>query len=249
MDPISSTVRWLQDPPLDGPANMARDEALLRRVGGGQSPPTLRFYRWAPPTISIGYFQSYQDFASLPPPAGELAVVRRQTGGGAILHDQELTYALALPLSHPLVGGGNPSGLYDRVHEGFSALLGYLGIAVCRGPERGLCSHRGPFFCFERHSCYDLIVDGRKILGSAQRRTQQAVLQHGSLILSRRYEQQPCAAVGDYCSVAMDCYFDRLAIAVLQEYTGQQGSFSPEELTLADQLRGKYADPAWTRKR
>ncbi|MBP7937035.1 MAG: lipoate--protein ligase family protein [Phycisphaerae bacterium] len=249
MDQAASTVRWLTDPPLDGPANMARDEALLQRVGAGQSPPTLRFYHWSPATISMGYFQPYQDFASLPPPAGTLPVVRRQTGGGAILHDQELTYSLTLPLDHPLIGKGNANGLYDRVHEGFAAVLGYLGIAVSRGAATGACSHRGPFFCFERHSCFDLIVNGRKILGSAQRRTNHAVLQHGSLVLGRRYEQQPCAAVADYCSVAMDCYLDRLASAILQEYTGLQDPLVPGELALADQLRGKYEDPAWTRKR
>lgn len=249
MDQGLPIVRWLLDPPLDGPANMARDEALLQSVGRGESPPTLRFYRWSPATISMGYFQSYQDYAALPPPASELAVVRRQTGGGAILHDQELTYSLTLPLNHPLIPDGNANGLYDRVHEGFAALLGYLGIAVSRGSAAGACSHHGPFFCFERHSCFDLIVNGRKILGSAQRRTNQAVLQHGSLILARRYEQQVCATVADYCSVAIDCYLPQLATAILQEHTGQQESFTSQELVLADQLRAKYEDPAWTRKR
>ncbi|HOW69651.1 MAG TPA: hypothetical protein PKY77_03540 [Phycisphaerae bacterium] len=249
MNQSASTVRWLTDPPLDGPTNMARDEALLQRVGGGQSPPTLRFYRWSPATISLGYFQSYQDFASLPPPAATLPVVRRQTGGGAILHDQELTYSLTLPLDHPLIDKGNPNDLYDRVHEGFAAVLGYLGIAVSRGAPPRACSHRGPFFCFEQHTCFDLIVNGHKILGSAQRRTKQAVLQHGSLVLGRRHEQQTCAAVADYCSVAMDCYLDRLASAILHDYTGRQDALGPGELALADQLRGKYEDPAWTRKR
>ena len=79
--------RILQDSPLDGPTNMARDEALLDRVGDGSSPPTLRLYQWDPPTISLGYFQKYADYEALDPPAGELAVVRRPTGGGAILQD------------------------------------------------------------------------------------------------------------------------------------------------------------------
>ena len=245
----SSIVRWLPDPPLDGPANMARDEALLQRVGHGESPPTLRFYRWSPATISMGYFQSYQDFAALPPPAGKLAVVRRQTGGGAILHDQELTYSLTLPLDHPMIDGGNPNGLYDRVHDGFAALLGKLGVPVSRGAASGACSHHGPFFCFERHSCFDLIVNGRKILGSAQRRTNHAVLQHGSLILARRYEQQVCACVADFRSVAMDDHLPQLVEALLGEYAGPRKPFTPEESALAEQLRAKYEDPAWTRKR
>ncbi len=84
-------IRVIQDGTLDGPTNMARDEALMTRVGRSESPPTLRLYQWDPPTISLGYFQSYADYESLPAPAGTLSVVRRLTGGGAILHDLELT--------------------------------------------------------------------------------------------------------------------------------------------------------------
>src|SRR5688500_3010165 len=107
---------------------MARDEALLQRIGRNESPPTLRFYRWNPPTISLGYFQTYAEYASLPPPARDLAVVRRQTGGGAILHDLELTYSLVLPVDHGLLTGGNPNTLYHHVHAVFADLLASLNI-------------------------------------------------------------------------------------------------------------------------
>src|SRR3990172_9526549 len=105
-------LRVLHDPPLDGPTNMARDEALLTLVGTSQSPPTVRLYQWNPPTISLGYFQHYGDYVSLPPPAGTLPVVRRLTGGGAILHDLELTYSLTLPTGHQLLAHG-PGRLYE----------------------------------------------------------------------------------------------------------------------------------------
>ena len=95
---------------------MARDEALMLRVGRSESPPTLRLYQWDPPTISLGYFQRYADYESLPPPGGLLPVVRRLTGGGAILHDLELTYSLALPINHPLVCDG-PNRLYELTHD------------------------------------------------------------------------------------------------------------------------------------
>ena len=100
------TIRVIHDPALDGPTNMARDEALLSRVGRGASVPTLRLYQWDPPTVSLGYFQKYAEYECLGPPAGGLPVVRRQTGGGAILHDLELTYSLTLPRrsSHPREG-------------------------------------------------------------------------------------------------------------------------------------------------
>ena len=72
----SPAIRVLNDPPLDGPANMARDEALLVRVGERRSPPTLRLYQWDPPTVSLGYFQPYADYEALPPPVGQLAVAQ-----------------------------------------------------------------------------------------------------------------------------------------------------------------------------
>ncbi len=145
-DSQSAAVRWLIDPPLDGPANMARDEAILACVGEGSSPPTLRFYRWDPPTISLGYFQAISDYEALADPAGSLAVVRRLTGGGAILHDRELTYSLTVPSAHPLIQSAGPNGLYAHVHAAFAALLARYGVPVVNGPAGpGGCSHDGPF--------------------------------------------------------------------------------------------------------
>ena len=246
---VSPSFRWLIDPPLDGPTNMARDEALLESVGLGESPPTLRFYRWSPPTISLGYFQPFQALASLPPPAGDLAVVRRQTGGGAILHDQELTYSLILPLDHPLVRNAGPNTLYNHVHGIFADLLKQFGIPVNRGPVGGHCSQRGPFFCFERHSCFDLLVDGRKIMGSAQRRTAKAVLQHGSLILKRRFGQQICAAVMDFTDIALDPLLPDLASAIAKTPLLPPQAMTTVESQLAEQLYSKYNSIIWTHKR
>ncbi len=243
-------LRWLVDPPADGVTNMARDEAVLACVGRGSSPATLRFYRWEQPTISLGYFQQYADFAALPPPAGRLPVVRRTTGGGAILHDLELTYSLTLPAGHPLLRPGGPNALYNHVHEAVTALLARHDILVTRGPAgRGGCSHGGPFFCFERHCCFDLMAGDRKIMGSAQRRTAHAILQHGSLILARRFDQQVCAAVGDLGPLDVNDHLRELAEAIAGEALGEPGRYTSEELVAIGELRGKYADPLWTRRR
>lgn len=244
-------MRILIDNALDGPTNMARDEALLETVGRAESPPTLRFYQWNPATISLGYFQDYDEFESLPPPARELAVVRRQTGGGAILHDLELTYSLTVPVTHPFVAG-NASRMYEIVHDAASAILRDLGVPVERGPlHGGGCSQRGPFFCFERHGPIDLLARGRKIMGSAQRRTTQAVLQHGSLILDTRYPQQQCATVkefaeSDYESLAR-ALTQRIAAAASVEVI--PGTFTESELARAAEIRPKYAGDEWTRQR
>jgi lipoate-protein ligase A len=132
--------------------------------------------------------------------------VRRTTGGGAILHDRELTYALVLPWSHSLLKNG-PNTLYNHVHHAVAGLLAGHGLTVTPGPAAsGGCSHRGSFFCFERHSCYDLLVEGRKLMGSAQRRTRWAILQHGSLILERTHSQQASAAVADVTALDIDAH-------------------------------------------
>lgn len=192
-------VRLLIDPPLAGPANMARDEALLQACAADGT-PTLRFYSWNPPTISLGYFQDYAEYERVEPPAGDLAVVRRTTGGGAILHDLEVTYSLVIPIEHPLVHG-RPNDLYRLAHRAIILAIGEP--ARMLGDGGGRCdesSHRGPFFCFARRHDLDVVVPDAngplrfsKIAGSAQRRTAGAILQHGSIILDSRFEQQPAA--------------------------------------------------------
>src|SRR5262245_37666196 len=150
--PAGITLRLLVDDPLDGPENMARDEALLGVIGSGQSPPTLRFYAWQPPTISLGYFQDFAEFRALSAPAGELAVVRRTTGGGAILHDLELTYSLVIRIEHPWLERG-PANLYERMHKAIvRAVGGSARLAGCGADQSGIAcgesAQRGPFFCF-----------------------------------------------------------------------------------------------------
>ena len=248
--PDSKTIRILQDPPLDGPTNMARDEALLVRVGEAKSPPTLRLYQWDPPTISLGYFQRYAEYESLPPPAGELAVVRRLTGGGAILHDLELTYSITVPADHRLVVD-SPNRLYELAHDAVMAALESLDLPSARcnftddsGPSRG------PFFCFERRHAFDVLIGADKIAGSAQRRTRTAVLQHGSIILGNRYAQQATARVPVPLEKSMEQMRESFA-EHLADITGESvvpGEWHPEELAAAERLVGKYAGEAWTRR-
>jgi lipoate-protein ligase A len=244
----NNDLRLLVDPASDGVTNMARDEALLDSVGRGHSPPTLRFYSWDPPTISLGYFQKYAEYEALPPPAGELAVVRRTTGGGAILHDKELTYSVSLPLSHGLLRGGAVK-LYARMHEAMIAALGPATTAVLRGSIVNEQAQRGPFFCFSREHADDVVIGRDKLAGSAQRRTRTAVLQHGSLILERRFEQQACASAGAAAS-DIDALMSRICRALESAETVrvERGSWTEAELKLGDEYRGKYADLAWTRR-
>lgn len=247
---MDQTLWVFRDEPLDGPTNMARDEHLL--YSGSHRPAALRLYRWTPPTISLGCFQRYGRLAELPAELRRLPVVRRPTGGGAILHDRELTYCLVLddtlaPARQP------PVALYRFVHELWRQTLVAEGLPVELADERlPLASPRsGPFFCFEKPGRTDLLLNGAKLLGSAQRRIAGGVLQHGSLLLGRRYREHPGASLDDpppaLVARWVDDFIRRLADALA--LTPQAGSWGPQELADVERRRERYADDAWTRRR
>lgn len=172
--------RLLYDQPLPGARNMAVDEALLRAVGRGDSPPVLRFYAWEPWCLSLGYGQPDIDVDWDSLHAQGWQAVRRPTGGRAILHADELTYSLILPGDHPLAAG-NVVESYRRLSEALLAGLHQLGVQPQALPMVE-AHHNGPV-CFETPSHYEITAGGRKLVGSAQLRRAGAVLQHGSLPL------------------------------------------------------------------
>ncbi|NOT00933.1 MAG: lipoate--protein ligase family protein [Phycisphaerales bacterium] len=249
-DSGTGALRVIHDLPATGPVNMARDEALLALIGRGAIGLTLRLYEWSEPTISLGYFQRYADYQALPPPAGGLPVVRRLTGGGAILHDRELTYSLVLPIHHPSIAG-RPTRLYEIVHEALIRCLSAAGVmSTISGLDDGSSPTRGPFFCFARRHPLDVVIRDAKLAGSAQRRTREAVLQHGSIIVARRFDQQPAATL---IRSGIDTHHLRKTLPqAIASALGAQWSIterSNDELALADELSAKYADAAWTLRR
>ena len=171
-------------PPLPGTTNMEIDEALLAGATP-DSPIVLRIYRWKEPTLSLGHFQSVED-RDEEPGLGNVAFVRRKTGGGAILHDHELTYSLIMP-ARSAAEKGHSEKLYRSVHLAIAKGLQSFGWDAVLS-ETCTCStatnpKQEPFLCFSRRSPVDLIVGQYKIVGSAQRRTKLGLLQHGSLLL------------------------------------------------------------------
>jgi lipoate-protein ligase A len=183
-----TTWRLLQSGEGSGAWNMAVDAALLEAVSAGAAQPTLRFYGWSPPCLSLGYFQAL-DIVDLDACADRgVDVVRRPTGGRAILHDQEVTYSLALPAE--VLGqdhGILPS--YHRISRGIQSGLEQLGVRTTLAPgSAGLrVAERGPI-CFDRPSSHEILLDGRKLVGSAQVRRGGALLQHGSILIEPRLE-------------------------------------------------------------
>ncbi len=172
-------LRVIDDGPGSGGFNMQRDAALLAEHRPGDD-PILRLYRWAPPAVSIGYNQREDDFDAAAVTAAGYDLVRRPTGGRAILHAAELTYCVV---------GSSPSDLfgttlhatYLRINAALLAWLAELGIAaeVSTGESREQMRDKT---CFASAGRHEIRVAGRKLIGSAQRRTAGVFLQHGSIL-------------------------------------------------------------------
>lgn len=157
--------------------NMALDEALL---AGSDPRPTLRFYTWKPHALSLGYFQRWRE---LEPIAGEAVLVRRFSGGGAIHHADELTFSIAASAEHALFRG-EVRRSYERIHGLLAQTFAELGVrAGLRGDEALRSDRPESGMCFHRSTSLDLAWDGRKGVGSAQRRSAGRVLHHGSIKL------------------------------------------------------------------
>jgi len=178
-----TTWRLLVDPPAQGAWNMAVDESLLEHVGRGESLPTLRLYAWEPACLSLGYAQPFADVDIVRLSQRGWDVVRRPTGGRAILHTDELTYSITAPLDEPRVVGTVLES-YNRLAQALLAAVQSLGIAVeLKDHEKGQDNGTQGPVCFEVPSAYEITVGGKKLIGSAQARRREGVLQHGTLPL------------------------------------------------------------------
>lgn len=173
--------RLIYDTATSGVRNMAVDEAILRGVAAGDSLPTLRLYDWSPPCLSLGYGQKTSDVDFQRLLAHGWEVVRRPTGGRAILHTDELTYSLALPEDHPIASGGIVES-YRRISRALMAALALLGAPVQSERRDDMPKTPGPV-CFEEPSHYEITFGERKLIGSAQMRRFGGMLQHGTLPL------------------------------------------------------------------
>lgn len=173
-------MRWhfLVTPPADGPANMALDEALMRRAAGAGE-AVFRIYGWASPTLSLGRNQRARGCYVEPAAAAAgIGFVRRPTGGRALLHHREITYSATLPLGD----AGSAARAYGFINEVLLAGLAALGVRAEQA-TRTQALPPGPRPCFDVPSEHEIVVDGRKLVGSAQWRHGGALLQHGSILV------------------------------------------------------------------
>lgn len=257
-----AACRLICDPPQNGAWNMAVDEALLEQLPASQT-PVLRFYQWDEPTLSLGYFQKYEERA-LHPPSTTVACVRRLSGGGAILHDRELTYSLLLPGTHPLAR--DTESLYFTVHRALIAVLKeLLGFGPGDFPldirQADTTDIPPPFLCFERRARGDVIVRSsaqapaaHKVVGSAQRRRRGMVLQHGSILLDRASAAPELPGINNLQQRFL--HAERLQESLPEHLVGplklsfSRSLLTPEESDAAERFRHeKYVSPAWIRKK
>jgi lipoate-protein ligase A len=215
----------------DGATNMAIDEALLASCEAGESALTLRLYAWSKPTLSLGYFQE------APASDGALArlpAVRRLTGGGAIVHDAELTYSLVWPLAADLRIPAAAPEAYAHLNRALSAALRLMGVE----PDSSSSGDTArAFLCFQRRSRYDLLVRGHKIVGSAQRRRHAAALQHGSVLIGPSDARGiPDLSLTQLLGRAVS--MEEAANALVRAFETELGwTFVPGELTAAERRR------------
>lgn len=168
--------------PRTGSWNMALDEAIMDAVGAGESPPTLRFYQWAPPCLSLGKRQPLSGVALDRCARDGVDVVRRATGGWAILHTDELTYSIATTPDDPRAEGAILDA-YRKLSKGLIAGLHLLEVPAMMNPVDPLGTHNLSAACFEVPSAYEIVAGDMKLIGSAQTRPSGRVLQHGSVPL------------------------------------------------------------------
>jgi lipoyl(octanoyl) transferase len=268
----------IEDKARSGAANMALDEAIALSCSAGDAPPTLRFYRWDPAAVSLGRHQNIADVDEAKVEAMGFDLVRRTTGGRAILHTDELTYSVAASEAEPRMAGGVMDA-YLRLSNGLLTGLQVLGLAA----EKAAGSVRaGPDVsaaCFEVPSAYEITAGGRKLMGSAQSRRRGHVLQHGSLpligditrlvaLLSlaedeaaelRRQLAERACTLAQALNVAEDSPlvdFQRVAQAMAAGFAEalnldlKPGQLTPDEIRCAAELiRTRYAHPEWIRHR
>lgn len=230
---------------------MAIDQALLEMVDSG-GPAALRFYGWSEATLSLGYFQSARD-RERHRPSVELPLVRRATGGGAIVHDYELTYSLAVRPTVRSVGAREE--LYHGIHAAIAETLDGLGLRArpCR-ESGGRLQDPGAFLCFQRRTAEDLVAHGYKLLGSAQRRGRQALLQHGSLLLRASPHAPELPGVEDLLARPVEA--EPLSARIGERVASRFG-WRVRPWRLSESLhrrameieRDRFAAPGWTDKR
>jgi lipoate-protein ligase A len=233
-----TAIRLLPFAPADGPSNMAADESLLESAEQGVA--SLRFYTWSEPTLTLGYFQAATATSGF-----ELPWVRRSTGGDAIVHHHELTYCLALPGSKEWRSFEPWTCRFHHLIRDVLAEVGVESRAVMCGEEKRL----GEVLCFQNQTAGDLLIQGSKVAGSAQRKRKGAILQHGSILLTRSEYAPMLAGINDFAGRVLFTP-ESLAERLAKNFEIEPGDWTDVERERTAAIRAeRYANPEWNTKR
>ncbi len=269
-----STWRFINTETGTGAWNMAVDEALLESIGREESAPVLRLYAWKPACLSLGYAQPFADADLARLAAFGWDLVRRPTGGRAILHTDELTYSVIGPADEPRLAGSVLES-YRRLSEALLAALHDMGIPAESQAKIIHSNNRSAgAVCFETPSDYEITIGGKKLIGSAQARRKEGVLQHGSLPLygdlsritealvfpddaarQQAAERLLARATTVEISLGRRVSWDQAAEAFQNAFRSTLHlELAPSELTSAERERAqtlvkeKYNHPSWTQR-
>ena len=269
-----TTWRLIHTPPTTGAWNMAADEAILEHIHRGEAPTTLRLYSWNPPCLSLGHAQSFKDVDVERLHARGWDVVRRVTGGRAILHTDELTYSVTGSAEEPVLAGGVLES-YNRLAQALLHAVRELSVPVeMKELEDGHSQKNLNPVCFEVPSTYEITVDGKKLIGSAQARKKEGVLQHGSLPLTgdltricdalifadeavrqNAKERLLARATTVETVIGVDVAWEHAAQSLVRGFEAQlgirfeRGEMSASEIQRTEELvQEKYAHSSWTER-
>lgn len=244
-----TNVRLIVDSPARGSWNMSVDESLLTHANQSGT-IALRFYQWQPATVSLGYFQSTDDRRSHTE-SDDCDMVRRATGGGAIVHDRELTYSLTIPSSDRW--SAKNQEIYTQVHKALIRTLSKWDVDASLVAETKKLK-KEPFLCFLRRASGDVVLDGNKICGSAQRRIDRSILQHGSILIGKSRHATQLPGINDLSASEMS--LEELRSELTGELAAQfrfafhDDQLSDQEAVLAKKIEEeKFANSSWTNKR
>ncbi|MBM4426988.1 MAG: lipoate--protein ligase family protein [Chloroflexi bacterium] len=271
---IMTIWRLIFTPPSTGAWNMAVDEAILEHIHRGESISTLRLYSWNPPCLSLGHAQSIKDVDMERLKSHGWDVVRRVTGGRAILHTDELTYSVTGSADEPVLTGGVLES-YNRLAQALLHAVKSLSVPVeIKEHEDGHTQQNLNPVCFEVPSTYEITVDGKKLIGSAQARKKEGVLQHGSLpltgdltricdalvfesesarqnakerLLARATTIESVIGVGTAWETAAQAFVRGFEAELGIQF--ERGEMSPSEIQRVEELvEEKYAHASWTER-
>lgn len=273
---MGNSWRLIKTPPARGDWNMAIDEATLEAMGRSEVLPTLRLYGWKPACLSIGYAQPFSDVDNEQLESHGWEIVRRVTGGRAILHIDELTYAVTGPQDEPRLAGGVLES-YRRLSQALLAAIQKLGLPAEAFPQPqspGANNRPNKPVCFEVPSNYEITVHGKKLIGSAQARKKDGVLQHGTLPLfgdltritqalsfpddvkrNAAAERMLSRAINFENALNRVVSWEEAAEAFIIAFEEtldlqfEPADLTPTELARAEELvKEKYAHPNWTKR-